>query len=253
MVKHWIHRSSLFTCSLAVLLLWQAKSELEALALSDVIEATRTLGSRATPSGGVWSRASSSHDPDALLTTCTNCTCLNQRTNGRTTEWRPLCHDATDLNIARTISSEMSKRKQKSHNASASGKRQRTGDNKQPSVVPLLQQHYHEVHSLRTYLVSRLPKSSKKRRRRLLHYGLQPAQDESILVDDDTVQLLDRIQVGASSPIDKRELEQLDQEISVFTQQVSESDISVSPNARQLRQSEVGSSHCRPFTCSGSS
>ena len=138
----------------------------------------------------------------------------------------------------------MPKRKRQSRDAKASAKRQRTGDTKQSPIVPLLQQYYHEVHSLRNYLVSRLPKSSKKRRRRLLHYGLQSAHDESILVDDETVQLLDKIQVGTAKHVGNREeLEQLDEEISVFTQQVSEIDISVTPHARQLRQSEVGSSH----------
>lgn len=135
----------------------------------------------------------------------------------------------------------MAKRKRQSREAKASTKRQRTGDNKQAPIVPLLKQYYHEVHSLRNYLVSRLPRSSKKRRRRLLHYGLQSAQDESILVDDATARLLDEIQVGTSKHVGNREeLEQLDEEISVFTQQVSETDISVSPRTRQLRQSEVG-------------
>jgi hypothetical protein len=145
----------------------------------------------------------------------------------------------------------MTKRKRQPRKANASVKRQRTGDNKQSPIVPLLQQYYHEVHSLRNFLVSRLPKSSKKRRRRLLHYGLQSAQDESILVDDGTAQLLDKIQVGISKHVGNREeLEQLDDEISVFTQQVSESDISITPRSRQLRQSEVGLSHCRLFAYS---
>jgi telomerase reverse transcriptase len=133
------------------------------------------------------------------------------------------------------------KRKRKSHTTSASVKKQRTNDNRQPPIVPLLQQYYHEVHSLRTYLVSCLPKSSKKRRRRLLRYGVQPSQDESILVDDGTIQLLDTIQVGTAKHIAAQDLEQLDQDTSVFTQQVSESDISISPSAGHLRQSEVGS------------
>jgi len=142
----------------------------------------------------------------------------------------------------------MTKRKRQSRDAQSSAKRQRTGDNKQSLIVPLLQQYYHEVQSLRNYLVSRLPKSSKKRRRRLLHYGLQSAQDESILVNDGTAQLLDKIQVGTSKHVGNRgELEQLDEEISVFTQQVSETDISVSPRTRQLKQSEVGLSHCYLF------
>jgi hypothetical protein len=159
-----------------------------------------------------------------------------------------LCRDAADLSIAPSEDSEMTKRKRQPLKADASMKRQRTGDNKQPAIVPLLQQYYHDVQSLRNYLVSRLPKSSKKRRRRLLHYGLQSAQDESILVDDGTAQLLDKIQVGTPKHFGNREeLEQLGEEISVFTQQVSETDISISPRTRQLRQSEVGISHCRLF------
>ena len=140
----------------------------------------------------------------------------------------------------------MTKRKRHPRKANASVKRQRTGDNKQSPIAPLLQQYYHEVHSLRNYLASCLPKSSKKRRRRLLRYGLQSAQDDSILVDDGTAQLLDSIQVGTSKHVGNRdELEQLDDEISVFTQQVSELDISITPRSRQLRQSEVGTSHYR--------
>ena len=138
----------------------------------------------------------------------------------------------------------MAKRKRQSREAKASAKRQRTGENKKSHIVPLLQQYYHEVYSLRNYLVSRLPKSSKKRRRRLLHYGLQSAHDESILVDNGIMQLLDSIQVGTLKNVGNRGgLGQLDEEISVFTQQVSETDISISPRTRQLKQSEVRSSH----------
>jgi telomerase reverse transcriptase len=133
------------------------------------------------------------------------------------------------------------KRKRKSHTGSGSVKKQRTNDNRQAPIVPLLQQYYHEVHSLRTYLVSCLPKSSKKRRRRLLRYGVQPSEDESIVVDHGTAQLLDTIQVGTAKHIAAQDFEQLDQDITVFTQQVSESDISISPSAGHLRQSEVGS------------
>jgi hypothetical protein len=140
------------------------------------------------------------------------------------------------------------KRKRRSHHSSEAVKRQRLDDNKQASITPLLQQYYHGVHTLRTYLVSRLPRSSKKRRRRLLHYGLQPIQDESIIVCDATVQLLDTILVGTAKDIPTQELEQLDQDISVFTQQVSESDVSISPSAGHLKQSEVGSSCFRLLT-----
>lgn len=133
------------------------------------------------------------------------------------------------------------KRKRKS-NSACDSKRQRTEDSHfaRHPIVPLLSQYYQEVHSLRTYLVSRLPKSSKKRRRRLLHYGLQPVNDDSIIVEQSVVELLDSILVGTSKHVSTQELDQLDQDISVFTQQVSETDISVSPSAGHLRQSEVG-------------
>lgn len=132
------------------------------------------------------------------------------------------------------------KRKRKSHSADGSAKRQRCDGNRQPPIVPLLEQYHHEVHSLRTYLVSRLPKSAKKRRRRLLHYGVQPLQDETVLVNDRTAQLLDTTLVGTSKHISTKELEQFDQDISLFTQQVTESDISLTPSAGHLKQSEVG-------------
>jgi muramidase (phage lysozyme) len=70
---------------------------------------------------------------------------------------------------------------------------------------------------------------------------VQPSEDESIVVDHGTAQLLDTIQVGTAKHIAAQDFEQLDQDITVFTQQVSESDISISPSAGHLRQSEVGS------------
>lgn len=135
------------------------------------------------------------------------------------------------------------KRKRRS-NSTRDSKRQRTdeGHAAQHPIVPLLQEYYQEVHSLRTYLVSRLPKSSKKRRRRLLHYGLQVGHDDSIAVEHSVVELLDSILVGTSKRVPTQEANQLDEDISVFTQQVSESDVSISPSAGHLRQAEVGSS-----------
>ncbi|KAM0721837.1 hypothetical protein Q7P37_002762 [Cladosporium fusiforme] len=132
------------------------------------------------------------------------------------------------------------KRKRKCQSTRDS-KRQRVDNSygAQHPIVPLLNQYYQEVHSLRTYLVSRLPKSSKKRRRRLLHYGLQPVNDDSIIVEQGVVELLDSILVGTSKHVSVQELDQLDQDISVFTQQVSETDISVTPSAGHLRQSEI--------------
>lgn len=139
------------------------------------------------------------------------------------------------------------KRKRKSHNARGSTKRQRTDGNHQPPVTPLLEQYYDGVYSLRTYLVSRLPKTAKKRRKRLSRYGLQPTQDESILVEQGVVELLDSIIVGTAGCIPLEDPDQLDADISAYTQQVSETDISVSPSAGRLGQSEVGLRRFRHF------
>lgn len=89
--------------------------------------------------------------------------------------------------------------------------------------------------------MSRLPTSAKKRRRRLLRYGLQPMQDDSVLVEDSVAHLLDTILVGSATGVCVQDLEQLDQDMSVFTQQVTETDVSISPSAGRWRQSEVGS------------
>jgi hypothetical protein len=133
------------------------------------------------------------------------------------------------------------KRKRKSNNARGPTKRQRTAGDQQPPVTPLLEQYYDGVHSLRTYLASRLPKTAKKRRRRLLRYGLQPAQDESVLVEQSVVEILDSILVGTAKSVPLQDLDQLDADLSAWTQEVSETDISISPSACRLRQSEVGS------------
>lgn len=133
------------------------------------------------------------------------------------------------------------KRKRRSNGANTSAKRQRTEESRQPPIVPLLEQYYNEVHSLRVHLASKLPKSAKKRRRRLLRYGLQPMQDDSVLVEDSVTHLLDTILVGNATGVCIQDLEQLDQDMSVFTQQVTETDISISPSAGRWRQSEVGS------------
>lgn len=139
------------------------------------------------------------------------------------------------------------KRKRKSTKARGSTKRQRTDGGRHPPVTPLLEQYYHGVHSLRAYLVSRLPKTAKKRRRRLHNYGLHPVQDESILIEQGVVELLDSILVGTAGCITLQDVDQLDAEISAYTQELSETDISVSQCAGRLRQSEVGLRPCLFF------
>jgi len=107
-------------------------------------------------------------------------------------------------------------------------------------VGPLLSQYYQVVHSLRIYLASRLPKSSKKRRRRLLQYGSQCHLASQSVDDPAVAELLDAILVGTAKHVQVAELEDIDRDISVFTQQVSETDIILTPGTRHLKQSEVG-------------
>lgn len=108
-------------------------------------------------------------------------------------------------------------------------------------INPLLTQYYHEACSLRQYLVSRLPKSSKKRRRRVLHYGQSSNQSSDLPCDSALSELLDTIIVGTSKSVSVGSVTDLDNDISVFTQQVSETDISIAPSSGRLTQSEVGS------------
>ncbi|OQO07688.1 hypothetical protein B0A48_07385 [Cryoendolithus antarcticus] len=104
---------------------------------------------------------------------------------------------------------------------------------------PLLAQYYSEVHSLRTYLVSRLPKSSKKRRRRLLQYGRDNAPSSASISDTELASLLDTTIVGTSEQVAVATLADVENDISVFTQQLTETDISVLSNTGSLQQSEI--------------
>nr|OQO19315.1 hypothetical protein B0A51_11621 [Rachicladosporium sp. CCFEE 5018] len=104
---------------------------------------------------------------------------------------------------------------------------------------PLLAQYYSEVHSLRTCLVSRLPKSSKKRRRRLLQYGRDNAPSSASIFDTELAGLLDTTIVGTSEQVAVATLADVENDISVFTQQLTETDISVLSNTGSLQQSEV--------------
>jgi hypothetical protein len=76
---------------------------------------------------------------------------------------------------------------------------------------PVLQRLYPKVLTLRNYLLSRLPKSSKNRRRRLSQLGLgTPAQDDTSTRDVDIRlgQLLDSTLIGCFSPVAPRDFAQ---------------------------------------------
>jgi hypothetical protein len=101
----------------------------------------------------------------------------------------------------------------------------------------LLKQHYATVSTLRQYLAARLGKTSKRRRRDLLHYGRDsPAITE---FDSDLVSLLDNVTVGTVRHDDDIE-DAIDKDITIFTQQVAESTADITPTQGALKQTEVG-------------
>jgi hypothetical protein len=112
---------------------------------------------------------------------------------------------------------------------------------------PVLQRLYPKVLTLRNYLLSRLPKSSKNRRRRLSQLGLgTPAQDDTSTRDVDIRlgQLLDSTLIGCFSPVAPRdfaqELKERDRDIENFTQQRSQNTSAGTFQPDYFLQSEVG-------------
>lgn len=108
--------------------------------------------------------------------------------------------------------------------------------------LPLLRQYYPHVATLRQFLATRSSVASKKRRRKIQQFGLQrdragEGQDVAPLAD-----LLDTTLVGSFDSSAQLNLEGISKDISVFTQQVNESNTSISPTQGALKQSEVG--HC---------
>lgn len=102
---------------------------------------------------------------------------------------------------------------------------------------PLLQRYYTKVVTLRHYLISRLS-SSKRRQRRLLHYG---TDDHASLTPADpaVVQLLDNIAVGTAEDIEPIDAETIDKDITLFTQQLSKCSPSISLTQGAFKQDEV--------------
>ncbi|KAK4546134.1 hypothetical protein LTR36_002271 [Oleoguttula mirabilis] len=108
------------------------------------------------------------------------------------------------------------------------------------ATLPLLRQYYPRVLTLRHYFLTRLSKASKKRRRRVLHYGLQQQGPGEVSVDPAVTRLLDATIVGTFNQVDVSDLESIDRDITVFTQQVSDdSTTTISPTQGALKQSEI--------------
>lgn len=73
-----------------------------------------------------------------------------------------------------------------------------------------------------------------------MRYGQDNTRDDDIEVDDALVRLLDETIVGTFSSTETVELDAIERDITVFTQQLSDSTTAISPTQGALKQSEVG-------------
>jgi hypothetical protein len=112
---------------------------------------------------------------------------------------------------------------------------------------PVLRRLYPQVLTLRHYVLSQLPKSSKNRRRRLSQLGLvAPVQDDASAHDVDIQlgQLLDSALIGcfpAAEPKNAaQEVKERDRDIENFTQQRPQNTSGGTFKSGYLLQSEVG-------------
>lgn len=118
---------------------------------------------------------------------------------------------------------------------------------------PVLRRIYPDVSSLRHYLLSRLPASSKNRRRKISQLGL-PAHDGDATatrdVDRELGRLLDSTLVGLSPKAIAASREEAakarDRDLESFSQQVSEHATGSTFNPGYFLQTEVGSITCFP-------
>ncbi|KAF2499750.1 hypothetical protein BU16DRAFT_282302 [Lophium mytilinum] len=107
-------------------------------------------------------------------------------------------------------------------------------------VHPVLQRLYPQLQTLRQYLLSRLPASSKKRRRRIEQLGQSPDPNPSPDEDAALGLLLDATLVGlpkaGQSEFDK---DAIARDIESFSQQLPESTLFLSSNPGHFLQPEV--------------
>jgi hypothetical protein len=133
----------------------------------------------------------------------------------------------------------MMKRKRKTQRDSRVNKRQKV-DSAQtgPPTWPLLRQYYPKVLTLRHFLVASLKTASKRRRRDLLNYG---NKTNDHCYDSEVVAILDRTVVGTFDNTTNGAQEDLNKDITIFTQQLSEHSLStISPTQGAFKQAEVG-------------
>jgi len=114
---------------------------------------------------------------------------------------------------------------------------------------PVLRRLYPQVLTLRHHILSRLPKSSKGRRRRIAQLGLatsQAAQEDACTrhLDVQLGQLLDSALIGCVPDAEPRniqhEAKERDRELESFTQQRSQSNSGGTFKSGYSQQSEVG-------------
>lgn len=133
------------------------------------------------------------------------------------------------------------KRKRKSHREQREAKRKQTADHATSDrpTWPLLRYYYPVVSTLRQYLASRLSQTSKKRCRGLLRYGTSRNGDLDGEVDQALLKLLDGTVVGSSHLSKVNDGDDIEKDLTVFTQQVSDLSITISSTQGALKQSEV--------------
>lgn len=177
--------------------------------------------------GLAWARAFATlarvrHDCDANITS---------RIPRRSTQREPVC-------------APMKRKRPGCSDPDGRGKRNRPEpDQGQTPDRALLRQYYASVSTLRHYLASRLTKASHRRRREILRYGRAGAGIEDH--NEDLASLLDNTTVGTSSHGDPCPDVDLDKDIMIFTQQVANSTVDITPTQGAHKQSEVG----RPCGC----
>lgn len=131
---------------------------------------------------------------------------------------------------------KMKKRKRKNHDQRVVKCQKTEDDDYGHPTWALLRYYYPKVLTLRQYLVWALSKS-KKRQRRVLHYGVNDRN--GTVADPEVVTLLDTIAVGTARQAEVLGEEAIDKEITLFTQQRSGCTATISPTQGALKQSEV--------------
>ncbi|KAI7675364.1 hypothetical protein KC318_g994, partial [Hortaea werneckii] len=107
------------------------------------------------------------------------------------------------------------------------------------ATLPLLRHYYPEVLSLRQYLASRGHGTPRKRRRKILQYGSSNDAVNHCQAEPALVHLLDTTFIGIPNGVHPVAVEDVDRDITIFTQQVNDSTTSISATQGALKQEEI--------------